>query len=255
MSNAILVVQGLCKTFGGLNAVKDIDFQINKGEVFGLIGSNGAGKTSCFNLITGFYKPTAGQISFLDKNITGYKPYRVARQGLIRSFQKTNVLKSLSVFENVLSGHYMYARQPLFRTFFPGPNVKRTERDMRDSAATIVDLLGLSERMDTPAYRLSCGELRLLEVAVALAAKPKLLMLDEPAAGLNSQEAMRLGNLIKRICRNHVQSVALVEHNMSLVMDVCGHLMVMDLGRKIAEGRPEVVRNDPHVINAYLGGG
>lgn len=251
--SSLFTVQGLCKSFGGLEAVKNIDFHVSDGEIFGLIGSNGAGKTTCFDLITGFHSPTSGKVEFLGRDITGHKPYRIAQYGLVRSFQKTNVLKNLTCHENVLAGHYMSATQPLLRTLFPGPKVRRTEQDAQDSACTIVEMVGLSERMDTPANQLSCGESRLLEVAVALAAKPKLLILDEPAAGLNNQETKKLGELIKRLRNDYVQSIALVEHNMSLVMDVCDRLMVMDLGQKLAEGTPEEIRSNAEVIEAYLG--
>ncbi|MCU5786825.1 ABC transporter ATP-binding protein [Alloalcanivorax marinus] len=249
----LLTVEGLSKTFGGIKAVQEIDFQVNRGEVFGLIGPNGAGKTTCFNLITGFYTPTTGRVTFQGHDITGQSPYRIARRGLVRSFQKTNVLKPLTVFENVLAGHYLSARQSLLATFFPTAPVRAAERDARDNAARLVTLLDLGARMDTPAYRLSCGELRLLEVAVALAARPTLLMLDEPAAGLNSQEAMRFGDILKRLRREQVPSIVIVEHNMSLVMDVSDRVMVMDFGRKLAEGNPAEVKSNPQVVEAYLG--
>ncbi|MET0961737.1 MAG: ATP-binding cassette domain-containing protein, partial [Noviherbaspirillum sp.] len=195
----LLSARGLSKTFGGITAVKNISFDLMPGEILALIGPNGAGKTTCFNLITGFYTPSAGSVAYRGRDVTGQKPYAVARQGIVRSFQKTNVLKSLSVFENVLAGHYLEGRQSLFSTFFPGRSVRRTEAAVRDSAADIVHVMGLGKRMDAPAYLLSCGELRLLEVALALAAKPSVLMLDEPAAGLNSQEAMAFGETLKKL--------------------------------------------------------
>ncbi|MDO9216019.1 MAG: ATP-binding cassette domain-containing protein, partial [Lacisediminimonas sp.] len=184
-TQTLLAVDGLSKSFGGIRAVHDISFALADREILGLIGPNGAGKTTCFNLITGFYTPTAGRVSFKGRDITGAKPFAVAQGGIVRSFQKTNILRRLSVFENVLAGHYLQARQSLLSTFFPGKKVAAVEKSVRESAAEIIEMLGLQSRMNAPASLLSCGELRLLEVAVALAAKPTVLMLDEPAAGLN----------------------------------------------------------------------
>jgi branched-chain amino acid transport system ATP-binding protein len=249
----LLSARGLSKTFGGIKAVKDISFDLMPGEILGLIGPNGAGKTTCFNLITGFYAPSAGSVSYRGRDVTGQKPFAIARQGIVRSFQKTNILKSLSVFENVLAGHYLEARQSLLSTFFPGRKVKETERAVRDSAAEIVHTMGLSRRMDAPAYLLSCGELRLLEVAVALAAKPSVLMLDEPAAGLNSQEAMAFGDILKQLRGSRVESILLVEHNMGLVMKVSDRLVVMNFGEKLAEGTPAEILANRQVVEAYLG--
>jgi branched-chain amino acid transport system ATP-binding protein len=249
----LLSARGLSKTFGGIRAVKDISFDLMPGEILGLIGPNGAGKTTCFNLITGFYAPSAGSVSYCGRDVTGQKPYAIARQGIVRSFQKTNILKSLSVFENVLTGHYLEARQPLWSTFFPGRRVRTTEREVRDSAAEIVHTMGLSRRMDAPAYLLSCGELRLLEVAVALAAKPRVLMLDEPAAGLNSQEALAFGAILRALCGSRVEAILLVEHNMGLVMKVSDRLVVMNFGEKLAEGKPAEILANRAVVEAYLG--
>jgi branched-chain amino acid transport system ATP-binding protein len=252
-ATALLSARGLCKTFGGIKAVKDISFDLMPGEILGLIGPNGAGKTTCFNLITGFYTPTSGSVSFRGKDVTGEKPFAIAQKGIVRSFQKTNILKSLSVFENVLAGHYLEARQSLFDTFFPRAHVRKTERAVRDSAAEIVETMGLGKRMNAPAYLLSCGELRLLEVAVALAAKPAVLMLDEPAAGLNSQEAVAFGEILKQLRQARVESILIVEHNMGLVMKTCDRLVVMNFGERLAEGTPADILANRQVIEAYLG--
>ncbi len=250
-----LEVRGLGKSFGGIHAVKDVSFDVHPGEIVGLIGPNGAGKTTCFNLITGFYTPSAGQVRFAGIDVTGRKPYHMARMGIVRSFQKTNILKSLTVFENVLTGHYMEARQSLWRTFFPGRAVRETEEAVRESAQRIVHTMGLAHRMDTSAAVLSCGELRLLEVALALASKPEILMLDEPAAGLNSQEARQFGEILKTLRGTLVQSILIVEHNMSLVMGVSDRVVVMHFGQKLVEGTPAQVQADSRVVEAYLGGG
>ncbi|HBP29949.1 MAG TPA: ABC transporter ATP-binding protein [Advenella kashmirensis] len=251
--SGVLQVNGLCKSFGGIHAVKDISFNVNRGEIVGLIGPNGAGKTTCFNLITGFYAPTSGTVHFDEQEVTGEKPYSMARRGIVRSFQKTNILKTLSVFENVLTGHYMEARQPVWKTFFPTAKVRQTETAIRDSAARIVNTIGLSRQMNVPAAQLSCGELRLLEVALALAAKPRILMLDEPAAGLNSHEAREFGNVLRKLIGDLVESILIVEHNMGLVMSVSDRVVVMHFGQKLAEGTPEQVQKNAKVVEAYLG--
>lgn len=249
----MLEVENLSKRFGGISAVSDVSFQLKRGEIVSLIGPNGAGKTTCLNLITGFYKPTAGRVSYGGKDITGWAPYAIAQSGLIRTFQKTNVLKGLTVFGNVLTARHRHGNTSLLRTFFPGAGQRRRERELRDEAAEIVEKVGLGARMNTDADSLSCGELRLLEVAIALSAGPTVLMLDEPAAGLNTEEAQQLGATLKTLVGNMVDALLLVEHNMALVMDVSDRIVVLNFGRKLAEGQPEEIRDNPQVVEAYLG--
>jgi branched-chain amino acid transport system ATP-binding protein len=249
----MLQVDNITKNFGGITAVADVSFAINNGEVVSLIGPNGAGKTTCFNLITGFYRPTAGRVQFEGTDITAFDPHRVARLGVVRTFQKTNVLPRLNVFENVLAARHLHGETSVLRAFFPGKAVRVREKRVRDEAADLIETLGLLARIDTPAESLSCGELRLLEVAVALSAGPRLLMLDEPAAGLNTQEAERLADILKQLVGTRVDALLLVEHNMSLVMSVSHRVVVLNFGRKLMEGSPEQVRNSAEVIEAYLG--
>ncbi len=249
----MLQVNNLRMRFGGITAVNDVSFEVNKGEIVSLIGPNGAGKTTCFNMITGFLKPTEGSAAFEGQLVTGRAPHDIARLGVVRSFQKTNILKSLSVFENILAAHQRQGTLSLLATLLPGSGVKQSETRLRDSAAEIVDLIGLGSRMNTEAASLSCGELRLLEVGIGLGAKPRLLMLDEPAAGLNSEEALKLGAILKGLVGSQIEALLLVEHNMNLVMSISDRIVVMNFGLKLAEGGPEEVRNNPEVIAAYLG--
>ncbi|WP_430397560.1 ABC transporter ATP-binding protein [Ferrovibrio sp.] len=249
----MLQVNNLRMRFGGITAVNDVSFEVNKGEIVSLIGPNGAGKTTCFNMITGFLKPTEGSAAFEGRVVTGRAPHDIARLGVVRSFQKTNILKSLSVFENILAAHQRQGTLSLLATLLPGSGVKQSETRLRDSAAEIVELIGLGSRMNTEAASLSCGELRLLEVGIGLGAKPRLLMLDEPAAGLNSEEALKLGGILKGLVGSQIEALLLVEHNMNLVMSISDRIVVMNFGLKLAEGGPEEVRSNPEVIAAYLG--
>jgi len=249
----MLEVQGLCKSFGGIHAVQDVDFSVQKGQILSLIGPNGAGKTTCFNLITGFYQPTRGQVRWDGADVTGCAPYDMAQKGVIRTFQKTNVLRNLSVLENVVHAQYLKGRTPLWRTFLPNRDTARTDKEIHESASCILELLGLAHRQHVDASALSCGELRLLEVGVALGAQPRLLMLDEPAAGLNTREAESLAELLKTLPGQWVESVLLVEHNMHLVMRASDHVVVMNFGKKLASGTPREIQANEAVLEAYMG--
>lgn len=249
----MLEVNNLRMRFGGITAVNDVSFSVGKGEVVSLIGPNGAGKTTCFNMISGFLKPTEGSAAFEGETVTGKAPHDIARRGVVRSFQKTNILKNLTVFENILAAHHRQGTRSLWATLFPGKGVRQSEAALRDSAADIVELIGLGARMNTEAASLSCGELRLLEVGIGLGAKPRLLMLDEPAAGLNSEEAIKLGVILKQLVGSQIEALLLVEHNMNLVMSISDRIVVMNFGLKLAEGGPEDIRSNPEVIAAYLG--
>lgn len=249
----MLEIKSLSKQFGGLNALTDVSFTIRKGEVFSLIGPNGAGKTTCFNLITGFIKPTSGQVAYNGADITARAPHAIAQLGLVRTFQRTNVLKGLTVFGNVLAARHRHGDLSLVRTFLPGRKRRQSERRLREEAAAIVEKVGLVHRMNTEADSLSCGELRLLELAIALGAGPRLLMLDEPAAGLNTREAQQLGAVLKTLVGDAVEALLLVEHNMALVMAISDRIVVLNFGRKLAEGEPDKVRSNAEVIEAYLG--
>lgn len=249
----MLEVKGLSKSFGGIHAVQNIDFTVPEGRIVSLIGPNGAGKTTCFNLITGFYQPTKGQVLWDGVDVTANKPFDMAQRGVIRTFQKTNVLRGLSAFENIVHAQYLRDRTPLWRTFWRAPEHRRVQDEIRESASSILNLVGLGRRQDVDAASLSCGELRLLEVGVALGARPRLLMLDEPAAGLNSREAEGLGNLLRTLPGKWVESLLLVEHNMHLVMQVSDQVVVMNFGKKLAAGSPAEIQANEEVLEAYMG--
>ncbi|MBE0624950.1 MAG: ABC transporter ATP-binding protein [Burkholderiales bacterium] len=248
----LLRVEGLSKKFGGVNAVEDLSFDIRPGSVYSIIGPNGAGKTTLLNLLTGVYQPSAGSIALGDHDLTGRAPYEYARQGIARTFQNLQVFFNMSALENVMVGRYMQERCGLASALLRTPRLARAERACREEAAELLCYVGLQDYLSAGADAMPYGALKRLEIARALATKPRLMLLDEPAAGLNPTEALELDGLIGRLTGRGV-TVVLVEHNMRLVMGVSDHILVLDYGRKLAEGPALAVRNNPKVIEAYLG--
>jgi len=250
---AILEISNLTKRFGGLAAVNDVSFSVPDGGIVGLIGPNGAGKTTIFNLVTGVYSVTSGDVKFQGKSIVGLPPFKIADKGITRTFQNIRLFKNLTVFENVLTACHMSAQYNLAETILRLPRFRKEEKMLYEKAENLLSIMGLTERRDLVANNLPYGMQRRLEIVRALALDPKLLLLDEPAAGMNPDETEQLMNLIGRIRKDFNLSVLVIEHHMDLIMGVCEHIVVLNFGLKLAEGRPEEVANNPKVVEAYLG--
>jgi branched-chain amino acid transport system ATP-binding protein len=249
-----LVVRDLAVSFGGVAALGGVSFTVERGTITSLIGPNGAGKTTAFNVITGYLPPTSGEVAYEDTPLTGLRPHHIARRGVVRTFQKTSLFPALTVFENVMIGLHLRGRTTLGQALFRRRGVKTEDAGLAREAAEILGFVGLARHRDTVASGMAYGEQRLLELAVALAARPRLLLLDEPAAGMTVAEKAEITGLIQKI-RGRDVTVLLVEHDMRLVMGISDRVVVLNYGKVIADGPPAAITAHPDVIRAYLGSG
>ncbi len=250
----MLEAQQLTRRFGGLVAVNNVSFSVKPGEIFGLIGPNGAGKTTLFNLVTGLMPPSDGQLFFKGEDILRQRPHRIAAKGIARTFQNIRLFGDLSALENVMIPQHVHSKTGLLRGVLALPPAPQEEKGIQANALELLDLVGLGNRTSEKAKNFSYGDQRRLEIARALALKPTVLLLDEPAAGMNPNEKHQLSDFIREIRDRFNLTVLLIEHHVPLVMGLCDRIAVLDFGQLIALGNPATVRNDPAVIEAYLGG-
>ena len=248
----MLQVSGMTKNFGGLAAVSDVSVSIQPGELVGLIGPNGAGKTTFFNLLTGYIRPSSGTVTFEGKNITGKKPHYVASRGMIRSFQQDNVFAGFTALENLVLASHLNADVNFLQTIFKTRHARRRQSEIQTRAEEVLELVGIQHLAGSRAGSLAHGHKRMLGIALALMCEPKLLLLDEPLAGMNVAEVDETLALVRKLWEGGL-TVLLIEHNMRAAMSICQRFHVLSFGRKIAEGTPDEIRNNPDVVKAYLG--
>ncbi len=248
----VLEIQNVSKNFGGIHALRNVSFSIKEGEIYGLIGPNGAGKTTMFNLITNIFEPSSGEIIFNNENITGIKSHKITEKGICRTYQNIRLFSQMSALKNVMVGGHTRSSSGVFRSVFRTKAQRNEERQLNEKAEELLELVGLLEHKDSLAENLAYGQQRRLEIARALASNPKLLLLDEPAAGMNEKETDSLYDLIKMIQSRGI-TVLIIEHDMPLVMKLCDRITVLNFGEKLAEGTPIEIQNNDAVIEAYLG--